>query len=184
MSDRKTAESASSRMPKVMSYIMVNETAERYAYYSLMAILAVFLKNHLVVLDSNGAQAHLSEEKVTAYVGWFQTACYFFPVLGALISDMFWGKFKTIILFSGVYCVGFLVLTMNQAIAGVAVGLALIAAGTGIIKPCVSANVGDQFGKSNQHLITRAYNYFYWAVNIGATVSMFIAPLILEKWGA
>ena len=183
MSNADTAPSTTARMPKVMSSIMVNETAERYAYYSLMAILAVFLKDHLVVLNGDGAQTHLSEEKVTAYVGWFQTACYFFPVLGALISDMFWGKFKTIILFSGVYCVGFLVLTLNQAIAGVAVGLALIAAGTGIIKPCVSANVGDQFGKSNQHLITRAYNYFYWAVNIGATISMFVAPLILAKWG-
>lgn len=174
--------SSKARMPKVMSYIMVNETAERYAYYSLMAILAVFLKDHLQ--NAAGTSANLTEEQVTGYVGWFQWACYLFPVLGAILSDMFWGKFKTIILFSVVYCVGFLALTLNQAALGVIIGLALISAGTGIIKPCVSANVGDQFKKSNQHLITRAYNYFYWAVNIGAMVSMFVAPLILVRWGA
>ncbi|HAA88060.1 MAG TPA: MFS transporter, partial [Verrucomicrobiales bacterium] len=47
------------------------------------------------------------------------------------------------------------------------VGLVLISLGSGGIKPCVSAHVGDQFGKSNSHLVTRVFNYFYWSINLG-----------------
>ena len=43
----------------------------------------------------------------------------------------------------------------------------LIALGTGGIKPCVSTNVGDQFTEKNQHLIERAFSYFYLATNCG-----------------
>src|SRR6266567_4356447 len=43
---------------------------------------------------------------------------------------------------------------------GLTLGLGLIALGAGGIKPCVSANVGDQFGASNQHLLTRVFSWF------------------------
>ncbi|MCF7973323.1 MAG: MFS transporter [Phycisphaerae bacterium] len=168
-------------MPKVMPSILLSEACERYAYYSLMAILAVFLKNHL--MTGSGDPANLTETQVTKYTNMFQTVCYFTPVLGALISDMFWGKFKTIMIFATVFCVGFLAMTLDQSYLGIICGLALIATGTGIIKPCLSANVGDQFGSANQHLISKAYDLFYWSVNIGATFSMFLAPIVLAKFG-
>jgi dipeptide/tripeptide permease len=40
--------------------------------------------------------------------------------------------------------------------AGLFVGLALVALGSGGIKPCVSAVLGDQFGELNQHLVSVA----------------------------
>ena len=52
-------------------------------------------------------------------------------------------------------------------------GLVLISIGSGGIKSCVSAHVGDQFGTSNQNLITRVFNYFYWSINFGAFISIF-----------
>ena len=48
-----------------------------------------------------------------------------------------------------------------------ALGLGLMGLGTGGIKPCVSTNVGDQFTSSNQHLIERAFSYFYLSINWG-----------------
>ncbi len=51
---------------------------------------------------------------------------------------------------------------------GMAVGLFLIAFGTGGIKPCVSTNVGDQFTATNQHLIERAFSWFYLSINAGS----------------
>jgi len=59
----------------------------------------------------------------------------------------------------------------------------LIAIGSGIIKPCVTANVGDQFGPSNKHLIERFYGWFYFSINLGAAVSMFLCPILLDKYG-
>jgi len=60
-------------------------------------------------------------------------------------------------------------------------GLGLIALGAGGIKPCVSAHVGDQFGRSNQHLLTKIFNIFYFSINAGAVVSNLLIPVIL-KW--
>ena len=62
-------------------------------------------------------------------------------------------------------------------------GLALIAIGSGIIKPCVSANVGDQFGQTNKHLIEKVYGWFYFAINFGAFFAIFLTPIALDKCG-
>ena len=62
-------------------------------------------------------------------------------------------------------------------------GLGLIALGSGGIKPCVSAHVGDQFGARNAHLLSRIFNWFYFSVNIGAFVSMLLTPWLLEWHG-
>jgi len=170
----------SKKMPPSIPYIMINEATERYAFYAFDAILALFLINNL--LNWEGNPANISEEKAIEWKHYFKAAVYFTPLIGSLISDLFLGKYRTIIAFSVVYCLGFLAITIDQTYLGTMIGLSLIALGSGIIKPCLSANVGDQFGKSNQNLITKAYNIFYWAVNVGAFFSMAISPWIYDKY--
>jgi POT family proton-dependent oligopeptide transporter len=62
-------------------------------------------------------------------------------------------------------------------------GLALIAMGAGGIKPCVSAHVGDQFGRGNKHLLTQIFNWFYFSINVGAMASTIVTPILLERVG-
>jgi POT family proton-dependent oligopeptide transporter len=66
-----------------------------------------------------------------------------------------------------------------------AIGLILIAAGAGGIKPCVSANVGDQFGASNRHLLERVFGWFYFSINLGSSFSIWLCPILLRdpNWG-
>ncbi len=175
-----TAPLPSKKMPPSTPYIMVSEATERYAFYAFDAILALFLINNL--LNWEGNPANLTEEKAIEWKHYFKAAVYFTPLIGSLISDLFLGKYRTIIAFSIVYCLGFVAITIDQTYLGTMIGLGLIALGSGIIKPCLSANVGDQFGKSNQNLITKAYNIFYWAVNVGAFFSMAISPWIYDKY--
>ncbi|RYD75225.1 MAG: MFS transporter, partial [Verrucomicrobiaceae bacterium] len=63
------------------------------------------------------------------------------------------------------------------------IGLTLIAIGSGGIKPCVAAHVGDQFGKSNSHLLPKVFGWFYFAINFGAFISTLLTPLLLEHYG-
>jgi POT family proton-dependent oligopeptide transporter len=175
-----TAPLPSKKMPHSIPYIMVSETTERYAFYAFDAILALFLIKNL--MDWNGNPANLTEEQAIEWKHYFKAAAYFTPFIGSVISDVFLGKYRTIIAFSIVYSLGFLAITVDQTYLGTMIGLGLIALASGIIKPCLSANVGDQFGQSNQHLITRAYNIFYWAVNLGAFFSMAISPWIYDKY--
>ena len=62
-------------------------------------------------------------------------------------------------------------------------GLGLIAIGAGGIKPCVSAHVGDQFGPTNQNLLPKIFNIFYFSINVGAVVSNLIIPWVLKWYG-
>jgi proton-dependent oligopeptide transporter, POT family len=170
------------KMPSGIPDIIGNEMAERFSYYGMKAILTVFMTEYL--LDNMGNKAPMGEEESKVWFHLFGMGVYFFPIIGALISDVFWGKYKTIISLSVVYCLGHLALSLDDTRFGLAIGLTLIAIGSGGIKPCVSANVGDQFSAFNNHLIEKVFNYFYMAINIGALVSTLAIPLILKHYGA
>ena len=66
-----------------------------------------------------------------------------------------------------------------------AIGLLMIAMGAGGIKPCVSTNVGDQFGETNKHLLTRALTGLrFFARNSGSALSTLLIPWLLEPYKA
>jgi len=172
---------SSKKMPSGMPYILTTEATERFAFYGMSSILVVFMTRFL--MGANGELDVMSAEPAKAWFHYFTAAAYFMPLIGAIISDMWLGKYKTIIWFSLVYCAGFAILVLDQTRLGLTSGLILIAIASGIIKPCLSANVGDQFGVSNRHLITKFYGWFYFSVNLGAAVSMYKCPDWLEKHG-
>jgi POT family proton-dependent oligopeptide transporter len=176
-----TAPIPSTKMPRSVPYILVNETAERFSFYGMTSILVVFMTHYL--MGPGGVLEVMGKIQSIKYFHYFNSAVYFMPLLGALIADIWLGKFRTIICFSLVYCVGFLMLGLDLTRMGLAVGLVLIAIGSGIIKPCVSANVGDQFGRTNKHLMSKVYSWFYFAINLGACASMLLCPWLLDKWG-
>ncbi len=166
-------------MPAGVPYIVGNEAAERFSYYGMMAILTIFMTDYLRGPD--GMPNRMSEAHAKVAFHEFQAAVYFFPLIGAIISDGLLGKYRTIISFSIVYCFGHLALAINDTRTGLFIGLALIAIGSGGIKPCVSAHVGDQFGQANQHLLPKIFAWFYFAINFGSFISTLLTPLLLEK---
>jgi POT family proton-dependent oligopeptide transporter len=176
-----TAPLASDKMPSGIPYILVNEAAERFSFYGMRCILVFFMTN--LLLNSEGQLAPMTSEQGKTWFHLFVSAVYFTPLLGALISDIWLGKYRTILYFSVIYCIGFFALTINHTRLGLGIGLILIAIGSGVIKPCVSANVGDQFGKTNKHLLTRIYNWFYFSINVGAVISTLLCPILLDKYG-
>ncbi|RMG41807.1 MAG: MFS transporter [Planctomycetota bacterium] len=174
-------------MPPGIPFIVVNEAAERFSFYGMKSILAVFMTKHLV--DQYGRPAPMTEEQANYWIHSFVTATYFFPIFGAIVSDWLLGKYRTILSVSLLYCVGHAVLALMGLQLGIEPktllwwGLALIAVGAGGIKPCVSAHVGDQFGETNQHLISRVFAWFYFSINLGAATSTVLTPLLLKYCG-
>lgn len=177
----RTAPVPSKSMPKGIPYIVGNEAAERFSYYGMKAILVVFMTQYL--LDSNGNYDVMSEADAKAAFHFFGSAVYFFPIFGAIIADAFFGKYKTILSLSVVYCLGHLVLAIFETKFGLSLGLTLIAIGSGGIKPCVSAHVGDQFGKTNSHLLERVFQWFYFSINLGSAISTLLTPILLVEFG-
>jgi POT family proton-dependent oligopeptide transporter len=173
-------------MPSGIPHIIGNEAAERFSFYGMKAVLAVFMVSYLQLMDGPGG-AGMSEAEATERVHLFNGAVYLTPLLGALLADVFLGKYRTIILLSLVYCAGHAALAcmglFGNAQAWLIAGLGLIALGSGGIKPCVSAHVGDQFGAANAHLLSKVFNWFYFSINVGAFVSMLLTPWLLEWHG-
>lgn len=168
-------------MPPGIPYIIGNEMAERFTFYGLKGVLIVFMTKYL--LNPDGTPANMSETGAKALYHQWVSAVYYFPILGALLSDGLLGKYRTIIYFSLIYTVGCFTLALNQTQLGLLGGLFLIALGSGGIKPCVSAHVGDQFGKGNLHLLAKAFGWFYFAVNFGSTFSSWLVPEWLDNRG-
>ncbi|HRJ11228.1 MAG TPA: POT family MFS transporter [Prosthecobacter sp.] len=177
----RTAPAATPLMPPGIPYIIGNELAERFSFYGMRAILYVFMTTALVTHE--GAPDLMSEAEAKKWTHLFIAAVYFTPLIGAFLADLWLGKYRTIIALSLVYCAGHLVLAVDNTRAGLMLGLGLIALGAGGIKPCVSAHVGDQFGRENARLIPRAFNWFYLSINIGAAVSQLLTPVLLESAG-
>jgi POT family proton-dependent oligopeptide transporter len=177
----RTAPANSSEMPKGIPYIIGNEAAERFSFYGMKAVLVIFMTQYL--RDSGGELAVLSDAEATTNYHLFTSAVYFTPIAGALLADVFLGKYRTIVTLSIVYCLGHIVLAMDDTLFGLALGLGLISLGSGGIKPCVSSHVGDQFGENNAALLPRVYSYFYFSINLGAAISTLLTPLLLEHYG-
>ncbi|MFC7339491.1 POT family MFS transporter [Haloferula chungangensis] len=173
-------------MPPGVPHIIGNEAAERFSFYGMKAVLAVFMANYLHLMDG-APGAPMSTTEATAHYHQFNFWVYVTPIFGALLADIFLGKYRTIILLSIVYCLGHAALafmgTAGYSGNWLIAGLALIAIGSGGIKPCVSAHVGDQFGSRNAHLLPRIFNWFYFSINIGAFVSMLLTPWLLQWYG-
>lgn len=103
------------------------------------------------------------------------------------MSDSLLGKYWTILSLSIVYCFGSIILagTSFPGITGTPpspwgcfLGLTLLALGTGGIKPCVSSFGGDQFFRNQVATIALFFTVFYFTINAGSVLSMFITPLL------
>jgi POT family proton-dependent oligopeptide transporter len=182
MAKYQTAPLARAGMPAGIPFIVANEAAERFSYYGMRAILVVFMTQHLA--SASGMPDVMSEDEAKGWFHLFASAVYCTPLLGALLADGLLGKYRTIILLSLVYCAGHFALAFDDTRAGLAIGLGLIALGAGGIKPCVSSHLGDQFGRTNAALLSRAFAWFYFAINLGAFVSSLATPWLLQHYGS
>ncbi|XP_070143879.1 peptide transporter family 1 isoform X3 [Drosophila kikkawai] len=164
--------------PKSVFFIISNEFCERFNYYGMRTVLVLYLSRVL----------GYSDDLATVVFHIFTMFVYFLCVFGAIISDSWLGKFKTILYLSMVYICGSVLLTLG-AIGPLnlpvetftMLGLALIALGSGGIKPCVSAFGGDQFKVPEQvKQITSFFSLFYFSINAGSLISTTVTPILRE----
>lgn len=184
--NHRTTPEETTKMPSGIPHIIGNEAAERFSFYGMKAILAVFLTQYLFLMDGSDGKA-MDEARSTELVHWFNFAFYLTPFIGAILADVFFGKYRVIMFLSLVYCAGHAALALMGQFGNsewwMISGLVLIALGAGGIKPCVSAHVGDQFGSLNSHFLSRVFNWFYFSINLGAVASMLLTPWLLEWYG-
>ncbi|XP_078493627.1 solute carrier family 15 member 2-like isoform X2 [Ciona intestinalis] len=142
----------------------------------MRSVLLLYLRDYL----------HWDDDTSTAVYHAFTVLAYLFPLVGAIVADSYWGKYKTIIYLSVVYVFGHAVKTVGSipyvpsqvAHAVLSMfGLFFIAVGTGGIKPCVSSFGGDQFMPGQSYIRKQFFSLFYFAINAGSLISTFVTPI-------
>ncbi|NPC50267.1 MFS transporter [Corallococcus sp. AB032C] len=172
----------SQRFPPQIPYIIGNEACERFSFYGMRNILVVFFIDYLLRTHVPETGAREAQAKYLMHL--FMAGVYFFPLLGGYLADRFFGKFHTIFVLSLVYCAGHACLALFEDNAtGFYTGLTLIAIGSGGIKPCVSAMVGDQFTETNKHLVKKVFAIFYWTINFGSFFASLFVPVLMKNYG-
>uniref|UniRef100_A0A336M6E0 Oligopeptide transporter 1 n=1 Tax=Culicoides sonorensis TaxID=179676 RepID=A0A336M6E0_CULSO len=166
------------KYPRAVPFILGNEFCERFNFYGMRTILALYLVQKL----------NYSEDSATVIFHLFTTVYYFLCLFGAIVSDSWWGKFKTIVILSLVYIAGNLTLTAGAvppfnlpARTFTFLGLALISLGGGGIKPCVAPFGGDQFKLPQQaKQLAWFFSIYYFAINFGAFISTIVTPIFRD----
>src|SRR5262249_19502277 len=162
------------RFPPAVKYILGNEACERFSFYGMSTILVPYMQNYL------GWQRNRAEGVYHDFVA----AAFAMTVIGAWLSDRFFGRYRTILWLSYGYVAGHATLAaMDLAPAMRAtllmLGMTLIVVGQSGIKPNLSAFVGDQFRQDQGGLLDRVYSLFYVAINIGSATSQMVTPWLL-----
>jgi POT family proton-dependent oligopeptide transporter len=163
------------RHPAGFWFIFWGELAERCSYYGMRAILALYLTDKLGFTEGQSALA------MSIFIG----ACYYLPLIGGWIADNYIGKYWTIVSFSIPYIAGHLILGIENTVF-VVTALALLAMGTGVIKPNISTLMGmtyDQQRPGDEALRSDAFGMFYMAINIGAAISQSTLPKVRTEHG-
>ncbi|PON52007.1 Proton-dependent oligopeptide transporter [Parasponia andersonii] len=182
---------------KASPFIIVNEVAERLAFFAIGVNMVAYLVFEMRKSLPDAATI------VTDWIG----AAYVLTILGAFMADAYLGRFKTIVVFSSIYAVGMVLLTLSASIDSLRpppctarpckkatesqlsflyVALALVALGTGGIKPCVSSFGADQFDEADTKEVQKKYaffNWFFFAINMGALVAITVLVYIQDNFG-
>ena len=169
-------------MPRQIPFIIANEGCERFSFYGMRNILVAFLATSVMMAHLPDQPAREGAAKVVLHT--FMMGVYFFPLIGGWLADRFFGKYRTTLWLSLVYCGGHAMLAVSETSkVGFYTGLLLIAIGSGGIKPLVASFVGDQFDQHNKHLAKVVFDGFYWIINFGSFFASLLIPLALQSWG-
>jgi dipeptide/tripeptide permease len=160
--------------PVAFWFFFWGEFAERASFYGMRTILALYLTSVLGFAATDAGPIQYR----------FKAAVYFLPLLGGFIADRFFGKYWTIVGFSIPYVAGHFILGIPHPIA-VYIALALLAGGSGVIKPNISTLMGktyDEQRPGQEKLLSAAFLWFYFSINVGSLISTFALPAIRDHY--
>lgn len=144
------------------------ELWERFSFYGMLTILGYYLYYSL----ADGGLA-LPKATATGIVGAYGGLVYLSTVLGGWIADRVLGMERTVFYGGVVVMFGHVALAVVPGLAGVAVGLVLIALGSGALKANASSLLGTLYDEGDPRR-DGGFTLFYLGINLGA----FIGPLI------
>jgi POT family proton-dependent oligopeptide transporter len=156
--------------PAGLRTLFFTELWERFSYYGMRALLVLFL------VDSGGGLG-LDDQTATAIYGLYNAAVYIVCLPGGWIADRLLGAQRAIWIGGITIAIGHFTLALPATPTFFA-GLLFIVAGTGLLKPNISAVVGELYARGDPRR-DAGFTLFYMGINLGAG----IGPLVCSTLG-
>lgn len=163
--------------PWALAHVFGVEMWERFSFYGMQGILLIYLY-YSVARGGLGIDEHIATGIVGAYGG----AVYLSTILGAWLADRILGSERMLFFSAIVIMLGHLGLALIPGIAGVAVGLILVAIGSGGLKANATSVVGTLYSPDD---IRRdaGFSLFYLGINLGAFLGPILTGLLQQEAG-
>lgn len=163
-------------LPKGVRAISTIEMWERFSFYMLQTLLVLYAN------DSPAAGGlGWSAEAAIRISGTYGAFVYISPIVGGFIADKFLGRRLGAAVGAVLMGIGQLTIMLHST-AAFYCGLSLLVLGCGLLKPSLSAMVGEFFSEQD-HKRHSAFAVFYMAINIGAFMGTFLSGLTAQHWG-
>ncbi|WP_018331614.1 peptide MFS transporter [Actinomycetospora chiangmaiensis] len=163
--------------PLALANLFSVELWERFSFYGMQAVMTLYLY-YQVAEGGLGLEKSEATSIVGAYAGTVYLAC----VAGAWIADRLLGAERTLFGAACIVMLGHLALAVIPGIAGVAVGLSLVALGSGGVKTAATSVVGSLYRRDDPRA-DAGFSIFYMGVNIGALVGPLLTGLTRTTFG-
>ncbi len=166
--------------PRGLSTLFVTEMWERFSYYGLRPLLILFMSAAL-------AQGGFGFERTqaSAIVGIYAASVYLASLPGGWIADRLLGLRRAIMYGAGMIATGHLLIGLSAFALGKVpffLGLIFIVMGTGLLKPNISALVGDLYPEGGARR-DAGFSIFYMGINTGAFVGQIVTGILGESVG-
>jgi len=154
--------------PLGLSTLFFTEMWERFSYYGMRAILTLYMTKTL-------AEGGLGfDEKYAALIyATYVSSVWYLPLIGGWLADKIFGARRAVLIGGIVIACGHYSMAINTHFNFYA-GLILIACGTGLLKPNISAMVGQLYDERDRRR-DAGFSIFYMGINLGA----FLSPIVV-----
>lgn len=149
--------------PLPLAQLFGLEMWERFSYYGMQGILAIYL--YFSVADGG---LSYSQTTATAFVGAYGGAVFLATILGSWIADRVLSSERVLFSSAIIIVAGHVALAIVPGFAGVLIGTGLVALGSGGLKATASAIVGTLYSEKDPRR-DAGFSLFYLGINIGAS---------------
>ena len=158
--------------PPTLRIFFATEMWERYGFYVVQTLLALYLALHF----------HWEDKTIYALVGSFTALTYISPVVGGWIADHLLGQKRSIFIGAIILFASYVALSFISSDLGLTASLAGIAVGTGLLKPNISSLLGNEYpvGSPNRE---SGFTIFYMGITSGIILGTTIPSYLNEYFG-
>ncbi len=178
--------------PRGLFYLFSTELWERYAYYGMIALLTLYMVNHLFlpghvehvlgyVTIKRGLEwafGPLSTQGLASQIyGIYGFLVYFAPLLGGIVADQILGQRKAVLVGAILLSAGYFMMSVESLFF---FSIPMVFVGNGLFKPNISTQVGNLYAHGDPRH-DRAFSIFYVGINIGGVLGPAICGTLGEE---